>query len=77
MNVWNRAIIEYLIKWKNFPIEEETWKDELFMQEHPELIKCWGQHLFEEEVLAKPYILWHYIILVLSLLLGYDPGVIM
>jgi hypothetical protein len=27
----NRAITEYLIKWKNLPMEEETWEDELFM----------------------------------------------
>jgi hypothetical protein len=26
----NRAIIEYLVKWKNLPMEEVTWEDELF-----------------------------------------------
>ena len=31
----NRAIIEYLIKWKNLRVGEVTWEDELFMQKHP------------------------------------------
>jgi hypothetical protein len=36
----NQAIIEYLIKWKNLLVEEVTWEDELFMQKHPQSIKC-------------------------------------
>ena len=27
----NRVIIEYLIKWKNLPIEDSTWEDESFI----------------------------------------------
>jgi hypothetical protein len=36
----NLPIIEYLVKWKNLPIEKVTWEDEFFMQKHLHLIKC-------------------------------------
>jgi hypothetical protein len=36
----NRAITEYLVKWKNLPVEEVTWEDEFFMQKHLWLVKC-------------------------------------
>ena len=32
---WNRSISEYLIKWKNLPIEYLTWEDKPFIQQHP------------------------------------------
>ena len=35
----NPAIIEYLIKWKNIPVADSTWKDESFIQMHPQLPK--------------------------------------
>ena len=35
----NRAIMEYLIKWKNLPVEDSTWEDENFIQKHSELLK--------------------------------------
>ena len=35
----NRSILEYLIKWKNLPIEDSTWEDENFIQKHLELLK--------------------------------------
>ena len=35
----NRSILEYLIKWKNLPIEDSTWEDENFIQKHPKLLK--------------------------------------
>ena len=35
----NRSISEYLIKWKNLPIEDSTWEDKNFIQKHPELLK--------------------------------------
>jgi len=35
----NRSISEYLIKWKNLPAEDSTWKDENFIQKHPKLLK--------------------------------------
>ena len=28
----NRSILEYLIKWKNLPIEDSTWDDENFIR---------------------------------------------
>ena len=30
---------EYLIKWKNLPIEDSTWEYESFIQKHPQLTK--------------------------------------
>ena len=35
----NRSISEYLIKWKNLPIEDSTWEYENFIQKHTELFK--------------------------------------
>ena len=34
-----RSILEYLSKWKNFPVEDFTWEDENFIQKHQEIIK--------------------------------------
>ena len=34
-----RSILEYLNKWKNFPVEDSTWEDENFIQKHQEIIK--------------------------------------
>ena len=31
----NRSISEYLIKWKNLPIEDSTWEDENFIKKAP------------------------------------------
>ena len=44
----NQAIMEYLVKWKNLPIEDLTW-EEFYIQKNPQLIKHWGQRLFEGE----------------------------
>ena len=35
----NRSILEYLIKWKNLPMEDSTWEYESFIQHHPELLQ--------------------------------------
>ena len=32
----SRTIKEYLVQWKDFPSEEATWEDEIFLQ-HPKL----------------------------------------
>ena len=34
-----RSILEYLSKWKNFPIEYSTWEDENFIKNNQEIIK--------------------------------------
>ena len=34
-----RSISKYLSKWKNFPVEDSTWEDEIFIQKHQEIIK--------------------------------------
>ena len=34
----NRAIMEYLIKWKNLPIEDFTW-EKFYIQKRQQLIK--------------------------------------
>ena len=49
----NQAIMEYLIKWKNLPIEDSAW-EESFIQKLQQLIKHWGQCLFEGEGHVKP-----------------------
>ena len=43
----NRSILDYLIKWKNFPKEDSTWEDESFIHQHPELLQRWGKHLWK------------------------------
>ena len=53
--LWNRSILEYLIKWKNLPIEDSTWEDENFIQKHPGLLKRWGQHFLKERGILGPY----------------------
>ena len=35
----NRSISEYLIKWKNLPMEDSTWEDENFIQKHLDILK--------------------------------------
>jgi hypothetical protein len=50
----NRSISEYLIKWRKLPAEDSTWEDESFIQKHPELLKCCGQHLSQGEGHVKP-----------------------
>ena len=35
----NRSISKHLIKWKNIPVEDFTWKDKNFTQKHQELLK--------------------------------------
>ena len=35
----NQSIPEYLIKWKNLLAEDSTWKDESFIQQHPQLLQ--------------------------------------
>ena len=36
----NWVITEYLVKWKNLPVEYLTWEDESFIQKIPHLIAC-------------------------------------
>jgi hypothetical protein len=31
--IWKRIIREYLIKWKDFPIEDATWENEQVIRE--------------------------------------------
>ena len=33
---WNRVILEYLVKWKELPMEDATWEREQVLQ-HPSL----------------------------------------
>ena len=47
--LWNRSILEYLIKWKDLPAEDSTWEDENFIQKHPKILKRWGKHFFKGE----------------------------
>ena len=33
--LWNQAIIEYLIKWKNLPTAYSTWEGDSFIHNYP------------------------------------------
>ena len=35
-----QVITEYLIKWKNLPVEDSTWEDESLIQKHPKITLC-------------------------------------
>jgi hypothetical protein len=50
----NRSISEYLIKWRKLSAEDSTWEDESFIQKHPKLLKHCGQHLSLGEGHVKP-----------------------
>ena len=34
----SRTLTQYLIQWKNLPVEEATWEDEEFIQKNPHLV---------------------------------------
>ena len=36
----NRVITEYLVKWKNLPVEDLTWEYESLIQKHPQVTSC-------------------------------------
>ena len=36
--LWNQTITEYLIKWKNLPIEDLTWEDKFFIHKNTHLL---------------------------------------
>ena len=35
----NQETTEYLIKWRNWPVEDATWEDDFFIQTCPQLSK--------------------------------------
>ena len=50
----SRVIREYLIKWKDLPIEDATWESEEIMQ-HPELRLLGGKKFLEGRIVMSPY----------------------
>jgi hypothetical protein len=50
----NRSISEYLIKWRKLTAEDSTWEDESFIHKNPELLKHCEQHLSQGEGHVKP-----------------------
>jgi hypothetical protein len=50
----NRSISEYLIIWRKLSAEDSTSEDEFFIQKHPELLKCFRQHLSQWEGHVNP-----------------------
>jgi hypothetical protein len=50
----NRSISEYLIKWRKLLAEDSTWEDDSFIQKHPKLLKHCGQHLSQGEGHVNP-----------------------
>ena len=50
----NRSISGYLIKWRKLTTKDSTSEDESFIQKHPYLLKHCGQHLSQGEGHVKP-----------------------
>ena len=50
----NRSISEYPIKWKKLPAKYSMWEDESFIQKHPKLLKHCGQQLSQGGGHVKP-----------------------
>lgn len=54
--LWNQAIIEYLIQWKNLPIEDATWEYDLLIKKHPQLTNIEGNiGLNKRSILSPKY----------------------
>ena len=49
----NKETMDYLIKWRNPPIEYSKWEDP-FTQGHQQLIKHWGQCVYQGQGHVKP-----------------------
>jgi hypothetical protein len=50
----NRSISEYLIKWRKLSAGDSTWEDEYFIQKHPTLLKRCGKNLSQGEGILSP-----------------------
>ena len=50
----NRVIIEYLVKWKNLPVEDSTCKDDSLIHKDLHLTMCLWEHMFESDQHVKP-----------------------
>jgi len=59
--------MNYLIKWMNLPIENETWEKGFFIHKHPQQVKHIGKILFEEIGHIKPQVIAHYNVFFISL----------
>ena len=50
----NKMVREYLIKWKNLPLEDATWEGEEILQ-HPSLQLFDDQQFWEERTIKSPF----------------------
>ena len=50
----NQLILEYLVKWKNLPMEDSTWEDDSFIQKHLELLQYWGKQFLKGRGMLIP-----------------------
>ena len=53
--IYYQLISEYLIKWKNLPVEDSTWEDENFIQKHLELISAEDNKFLKEMGMLGPF----------------------
>ena len=49
----NKTIKEYLIQWKGFPSEDDTWEGEQILQ-HPTLILLEDKQIWEGRAIMSP-----------------------
>ena len=53
-NVRKQTIKEYLVQWKDFPSEEATWEDEIFLQ-HTNLELLEDKHYWVGRTIMPPF----------------------
>ena len=53
-SVRNRFINEYLVKWKNLPVQDSMCKDDRLIHKDLHLTTCLWKHMFERDQHVKP-----------------------
>ena len=50
----NKTLTQYLIQWKNLPVEEATWENEEFIQKNPHLVSIEDNTSFKRGGMLRP-----------------------